>query len=88
MINKRCNLPVCGLDRRKEGFLTANLEEMNWHTFAVDSNNTQQTLIVIQCEDKGCHFSFRSKLQEFQTGGLLYFPAPGCYRCVSGVVLP
>lgn len=40
------------------GFLTADLEEMNWHTLAVDPRTPQQTLTVNQRKDKGRHFSF------------------------------
>lgn len=38
------------------GFLAADLEEMNWHTFAVDPRPPQQTLTVNQGKDKGSHF--------------------------------
>ena len=40
------------------GFLTADLEEMNWHTLAVDPRTPQQTLTVNQRKDKGRHFLF------------------------------
>lgn len=38
------------------GFPAADLEEMNWHTFAVDPRTPQQTLTVHQCKDKGSNF--------------------------------
>lgn len=40
------------------GFLAANLEEMNWHTFSADPRIPQQTLTVNQRKDKGGRFFF------------------------------
>lgn len=40
------------------GFLAADLEEMNWHTLAVDPRAPQQTLTVNQRLVKGSHVFF------------------------------
>lgn len=44
------------------GFLAADLEEMNWHTFAVDPRTPQQTLTVNQRKDKGSHFFSQERM--------------------------
>lgn len=58
------------------GFLAADLEEMNWHTFAVDPRTPQQTLTVNQCKDKGSHFFPLSRIQILQ---LLQFKLEGYF---------